>query len=132
MDTPATLLDLTGRRALVTGAAAGIGRAIALLFASAGADLLLVDRDDRILLSDPGYPCNRHFVRVLEGEPVGVPVGPATNYQLSAALIERHWTPRTRGVLTAANAKATTKIAITVAIMMLLTPVTSVQPLWTS
>ena len=37
---------------------------------------LLVNRDDRILLADPGYPCNRHFVRVLEGEPVGVPVGP--------------------------------------------------------
>ena len=36
---------------------------------------LLVNRDDRILLADPGYPCNRHFVRVLEGEPVGIPVG---------------------------------------------------------
>ena len=31
---------------------------------------LLVDRDQEILLSDPGYPCNRHFVRVLEGAPV--------------------------------------------------------------
>ncbi len=29
---------------------------------------LLVDRDQQILMSDPGYPCNRHFVRVLEGE----------------------------------------------------------------
>ena len=29
-------------------------------------------------MSDPGYPCNRHFVRVLEGEPVGVPVGADT------------------------------------------------------
>ena len=38
---------------------------------------LIVDRDERILLADPGYPCNRHFVRVLEGEPVGIPVGPA-------------------------------------------------------
>ncbi|MEU5567541.1 SDR family oxidoreductase [Micromonospora musae] len=38
---------LDGRRALVTGAATGIGRAIALGFAAAGADLVLLsDRDD--------------------------------------------------------------------------------------
>ena len=48
------------------------GSSAALLLVMA----LLVNRDDRILLSDPGYPCNRHFVRVLEGEPVGIPVGP--------------------------------------------------------
>ncbi len=46
MDAPAAFLDLTGRRVLVTGAASGIGRATALLFARAGADLLLVDRDE--------------------------------------------------------------------------------------
>ncbi len=79
------------------------GSSAALLLVMA----LLVDRDDRILLSDPGYPCNRHFVRVLEGEPVGVPVGPETNYQLSADLIERHWAPRTRGVLIASPSNPT-------------------------
>jgi aspartate/methionine/tyrosine aminotransferase len=79
------------------------GSSAALLLVMA----LVVDRDDRILLSDPGYPCNRHFVRVLEGEPVGVPVGPQTDYQLSAALIERHWTPRTRGVLIASPSNPT-------------------------
>ncbi len=68
---------------------------------------LLVDRDERILLSDPGYPCNRHFVRVLEGDPVGIPVGPETNYQLSADLIERAWSPRTRGVLIASPSNPT-------------------------
>jgi aspartate/methionine/tyrosine aminotransferase len=68
---------------------------------------LLVDRDQQILLSDPGYPCNRHFVRVLEGEPVGIPVGPETNYQLSADLIERAWSPRTRGVLIASPSNPT-------------------------
>jgi aspartate/methionine/tyrosine aminotransferase len=68
---------------------------------------LLVDRDQEILLSDPGYPCNRHFVRVLEGAPVGIPVGPETGYQLSAGLIERAWSRRTRGVLIASPSNPT-------------------------
>lgn len=39
------LLSFTGRRALVTGAAGGIGQAIANRFADAGADIILIDRD---------------------------------------------------------------------------------------
>lgn len=43
--TPA-MFDLTDRVALVTGAAQGLGRAMALALAEAGADLLLVDRNE--------------------------------------------------------------------------------------
>jgi NAD(P)-dependent dehydrogenase (short-subunit alcohol dehydrogenase family) len=39
------LFDLTGRVALVTGAAQGIGRAMSVALAEAGADLLLADRN---------------------------------------------------------------------------------------
>ena len=70
------------------------GSSAALLLVNA----LLLNRDDRILLADPGYPCTRHFIRILEGEPVGFPVGPASNYQLTAELIEQNWSPSTRGV----------------------------------
>ncbi|HEU4783399.1 MAG TPA: SDR family NAD(P)-dependent oxidoreductase [Ktedonobacterales bacterium] len=45
MQTLTQLLSLQGRRVLITGAAAGIGHAMALRFAEAGADLDLVDRD---------------------------------------------------------------------------------------
>src|SRR6266851_5655895 len=38
-------MRLMGRTAIVTGAASGIGRASALLFASEGASIALVDRD---------------------------------------------------------------------------------------
>jgi len=79
------------------------GSSAALLLVMA----LLVDRDERILLADPGYPCNRHFVRVLEGAPVGIPVGPDSDYQLTAALVDRHWTPATRGVLIASPSNPT-------------------------
>ncbi len=91
-------VTVSPERIIVT---AGSSAAIMLVMA------LLVGRDERILLSDPGYPCNRHFVRVFEGDPVGVPVGPDTNYQLSADLIERNWTPGTRGVLLASPSNPT-------------------------
>ena len=68
---------------------------------------LVVDRDDRILMADPNYPCNRHFVRVLEGEPVGIPVGPDTSYQLTADLVAANWTPGTRGALIASPSNPT-------------------------
>lgn len=44
MTTLAKLMGLKGRRALITGAAGGIGQVIAQTFAELGADLLLVDR----------------------------------------------------------------------------------------
>ncbi|HEX7271204.1 MAG TPA: pyridoxal phosphate-dependent aminotransferase [Casimicrobiaceae bacterium] len=68
---------------------------------------LLVNRDAQILLADPGYPCTRHLVRTMEGEPVGIPVGPASDYQLTAQLIADAWGPQTRGALIASPSNPT-------------------------
>ena len=91
-------VDVAPERIVVT---AGSSAALLLVMA------LIVNRDDRVLLADPGYPCTRHFVRILEGEPVGIPVDAASHYQLTAADIERHWTPSTRAALIASPSNPT-------------------------
>ncbi|RMG59274.1 MAG: SDR family oxidoreductase [Deltaproteobacteria bacterium] len=45
------LFRVDGRKALVTGASRGIGRAVALLLAGAGAEVILVSRDEEALRS---------------------------------------------------------------------------------
>lgn len=91
-------LDVPPRRVVVTTGASG-----ALLLALAAT----VDRDDEILLTDPGYPCNRNLIRLCEGLPRAVPVGSASNYQLTAGLVDRHWSEATRGVLLATPSNPT-------------------------
>lgn len=60
---------------------------------------LLVDPQDEVLLTDPGYPCNRHFVRTLEGRPVALPVGPESRYQPTPGQVEEAWSSHTRALL---------------------------------
>ena len=79
------------------------GASAALLLACAA----LVDRDDEVLMPDPSYPCNRHFVAATEGKPVLVPSGPEARFQLTAADIERLWGEKTRGVLLASPSNPT-------------------------
>jgi len=50
---------------------------------------VLVNPGDIVVTSDPGYPCNRHFVRLFNGTPVTVPVGADTQYQLTASELQK-------------------------------------------
>jgi 3-oxoacyl-[acyl-carrier protein] reductase len=56
---------LNGRTALITGAASGIGAAIAMAYAVAGADLALADRDPGSALDEVARWCADQGVRVL-------------------------------------------------------------------
>ncbi len=68
---------------------------------------VLINPGDQVLMTDPGYPCNRHFVRLFGGEAVSIPVGPDTAYQLTPDIIRRHWTRKTRTVLLASPSNPT-------------------------
>ncbi len=91
-------VDLPYRRVAVTPGASG-----ALLLAAA----LLVRPGGHVLIAAPGYPCNRHFVRLMEGRAVGIPVAAATGYQLTPQLIAAHWSEATAAVLIASPANPT-------------------------
>jgi aspartate/methionine/tyrosine aminotransferase len=91
-------LDVPARRIVVT---AGASAALQL------ACLALIEAGDEILMPDPSYPCNRHFVSAAEGDAVLIPTTAAERYQLSAAKVEEHWGERTRGVLLASPSNPT-------------------------
>ena len=91
-------VDVAPERIIVTPGASG-----ALLLALG----VLVNPGEQVLMADPGYPCNRHFARLLEAEAVGVPVGPDSDYQLTPALLEQHWTADTVAALLASPSNPT-------------------------
>lgn len=91
-------VQVPARRIMIT---AGASAALQL------ACLALIDPGDEILMPDPSYPCNRHFVSAADGTAVLVPTTAAERYQLSAAKVQAHWGAATRGVLLASPSNPT-------------------------
>lgn len=91
-------LDIPPTRIMVTPGASG-----ALLLLAA----LLMNPGDGMLMTDPGYPCNRHFMRLVEGSGQLVRVGADTRYQLSGDLVAQHWQDNTVGAMVASPANPT-------------------------
>jgi len=91
-------LDIPERRVIVTAGASG-----ALLLACA----VLVEIGAEVLMPDPSYPCNRHFVAAADGVARLLPASPAQRFQPDAPAVEAAWTPATRGVLLASPSNPT-------------------------
>ena len=91
-------VDVPARRIVVT---AGASAALQL------ACLALIDAGDEILMPDPSYPCNRHFVSAAEGTAVLIPTTAQERFQLSADKVRAAWNANTRGVLLASPSNPT-------------------------
>jgi aspartate/methionine/tyrosine aminotransferase len=91
-------VNVPARRIVIT---AGASAALQL------ACLALIEAGDEVLMPDPSYPCNRHFVSAAEGRAVLVPTTAAERFQLNAKQVRSHWNAHTRGVLLASPSNPT-------------------------
>ncbi|HEY4542509.1 MAG TPA: pyridoxal phosphate-dependent aminotransferase, partial [Noviherbaspirillum sp.] len=91
-------LDVPPERIVVTAGASG-----ALLLACAA----LIEPGAEVLMPDPSYPCNRHFVAAFGGQARMIASGPEQRFQLSQAMVQQHWNAATRGVLLASPSNPT-------------------------
>lgn len=96
------------------GVSVPAGRIVVTAGASAAlqlACLALIEAGDEVLMPDPSYPCNRHFVSAAEGTAVLIPTTAAERFQLSADKVADAWNGHTRGVLLASSNPTGTSIA---------------------
>jgi aspartate/methionine/tyrosine aminotransferase len=68
---------------------------------------LLVNPGENLLLTDPGYPCNRHFLANINAEGLLVPTDAEDGYHLTPKQVGEYWTDQTAGVLVASPANPT-------------------------
>jgi aspartate/methionine/tyrosine aminotransferase len=86
------------RRIIIT---AGASAALQL------ATLALVEAGSEVLMPDPSYPCNRHFVTAAGGVATLIATDAASRFQLSPAQVAERWGDRTRGILLASPSNPT-------------------------
>ena len=67
----------------------------------------LLNSGDEVLLPDPGYPCNRHYVSLFNARPVALDVDMSNNYQPTLTDVEKQWTDKTRVLMLASPANPT-------------------------
>lgn len=60
---------------------------------------LLLEAGDEVIISDPGYACYPNFIRFAGGVPVPVPICEEGGFQLSAEMVARRITSRTRALV---------------------------------
>ena len=91
-------LEIDAKRIIITPGASG-----ALQLALG----VLVNPNDQVLMTDPGYPCNRHMVRMFEGEAVSVPVDSSSSFHLTPERLDQYWSEKTVAAMIASPSNPT-------------------------
>ncbi len=91
-------LHIDPARIVVTAGASGALQLICLA---------LFEPGDEVLMPDPSYPCNRHFVAAVGAQARLLQTSAASRFQPSAAAVAAAWGPHTRGVVLASPSNPT-------------------------
>jgi len=91
-------IDVNPRRIVVTPGSSG---ALQLILG------VLVDPGSEVLMTDPGYPCNKNFVEFFSGVPKMIPVGPEEGYQLNSKHVAAGWSEMTCAAMVATPSNPT-------------------------
>ncbi len=108
--TPALRQRIAGWYGTRFGVAVDPARIVVTAGASAAlqlACLALFEAGDEVLMPDPSYPCNRHFVSAVGATPRLLPTTAESRFQLDARSVEACWSQATRGVLLASPSNPT-------------------------
>jgi aspartate/methionine/tyrosine aminotransferase len=95
-------VDLPARRIFLTPGAAG-----GLLLALSA----LIEPNQRVLLTDPGYPCYRNFIKALHGIPQGIDIAETADFQLTIEGLTATWRSAAAGLILASPSNPTGAIA---------------------
>ena len=68
---------------------------------------VIMQEGDEVLLADPGYPCNKNFVRFLSGKVRSISVDATSAYQLTLKHLKDNWTDKTSAVMVASPSNPT-------------------------
>ena len=88
---------------------------------------LLVNPGENVLLTDPGYPCNRNFVTMYGGIVKSVAVSAKDQFQFSADTIRTNWDNKTRAVLMASPSNPTGTVVSDEALIAIADTVASLE-----
>ncbi|MDH5395419.1 MAG: pyridoxal phosphate-dependent aminotransferase [Gammaproteobacteria bacterium] len=91
-------VSVTANRIVITPGASG-----ALMLALG----VVMKEGDEVLLPDPGYPCNRNFVRFLSGKTRSIEVDASSGYQLTLKHLKDNWQENTAAVIVASPSNPT-------------------------
>lgn len=91
-------LSVDPKRILITPGSSG---ALQLLMSA------LINPGQQVLMADPGYPCNRNFVRLVDGEIISIAVDVETGYQLTLQHLQQYWDHNSQAVMIASPANPT-------------------------